>query len=45
VQRHARLLIQHGLTMTEAKKPRCNRCVQQLLATVSRASSDKEVVK
>jgi hypothetical protein len=41
MQHHARLLIRHGLTMTEANKPRCLRCVQQLIATVS----DQEVLR
>ena len=44
MQHHARLLIQRGVSVAEAKKPRCLRCVQQLLATVSRVG-DKEVVK
>ena len=37
-QQHARLLIQRGVSGAEAKKPRCLRCVQQLLATVSAAA-------
>jgi hypothetical protein len=44
MQRHARLLIRRGL-VAETKQPRCLRCVQELIARVSRVSSDKEVVK
>jgi hypothetical protein len=37
---HARLLIQPGVSVAEAKKPRCLRCVQQLIAL-----SDQEVLR
>jgi hypothetical protein len=35
VQRHARMLIKRGLSVAEAKQPRCLRCVQRLIAAVS----------
>jgi hypothetical protein len=38
MQRHARMLIQRGL-VAEANKPRCLRCVQQLIA------NDQEVLR
>jgi hypothetical protein len=44
MQHHARLLIQRGVSVAEAKKPHCLRCVQQLLATASRVR-DEETVK
>jgi hypothetical protein len=34
MRRHARMLIRRGL-VAEANKPRCLRCVQQLIAAVS----------
>jgi hypothetical protein len=38
------MLIERGVSAAEANKPRCLRCVQQLLSTVGRAK-DKEMMK
>jgi hypothetical protein len=38
MQRHARRLIGRGVSVAEANKPRCNRCVQKLLSTSAAAA-------